>query len=131
MFEIHGWVNLSVFAKDESALEKIGSLNDFLKKTKNDDIKKGLQLINGCYVFYIARLFNHRTQAQLIIKLIYEIPKIFPTSYGLVYYRDDEDKSLVNKFEVIVIEQGKIIKQKDSYLSPCVPIIEDYDEDFI
>jgi hypothetical protein len=52
-----------------------------------------------------------------------------PGSYGLLYVHDDEDiqdeEDNSNTFVVWKITRGKLTQEKDNYLSPCIPVIED------
>ncbi|NOU92933.1 hypothetical protein GC093_06750 [Paenibacillus sp. LMG 31456] len=51
-------------------------------------------------------------------------------SYGLLYTQDDEDVEDNNKFVVWKLTRGILTREKDSFLSPYIPVVEDeYDPD--
>jgi hypothetical protein len=45
-------------------------------------------------------------------------------SYGVLYVRDDEDKHFDNEMQVWSMVRGKTQKQRDGFLSPCMPLLE-------
>ena len=44
----------------------------------------------------------------------------------MFYMHDDEDRTgMENEFQVFVIARGKIRREKDPFLSPFIPAVED------
>ena len=57
--------------------------------------------------------------------MLKSIGKYAPGSYGILYVHNDEDiEGLSNEFQVWRLVRGNLEKQKDYYLSPCVPVIK-------
>ncbi|KRF32213.1 hypothetical protein ASG93_04815 [Paenibacillus sp. Soil787] len=52
-----------------------------------------------------------------------------PGSYGLLYVHNDEDfkgeDDNSNNFIVWKLARGKLTQEKDNYLSPYIPVVED------
>lgn len=82
-----------------------------------------VRFANGQLHFWIAGYHNHREGA--IISTFEEIGRVAPDSYGILYIRDDEDLQHENEWIVLVMTHGVVSVRPDSYLSPCVPVIED------
>ena len=136
MYEYHGWITVrttyentdEVDETEERLWENINGILD--SKIKSISWMPGLtdlRYINGnCYIT-LAGYTNHRGPDSKEINNLYKfIAEIAPGSYGVLYEQDDEDiEGFNNKFKVKVLKRGKFINAEDTFLSPCVPEIED------
>ncbi|MCO5968955.1 Imm7 family immunity protein [Actinoallomurus soli] len=65
-------------------------------------------------------------EGQAVIDTFRRVGEVAPGSYGVLYLRDDEDPTgKANESQVLVMRHGLVSQQSDSFLSPCVPMIED------
>ena len=67
---------------------------------------------------HISCFINHRgSVGQPVIDTFERVGEIAPGSYGLMYFRDDEDPGgRFNEFQVIVMRRGKTFTAADSFL---------------
>lgn len=131
MVEYYGWINLSdsTYESDNEEMYIIlNKLYSYISKYKLDDTSGFINLhkVNGSHQLLFTGNTNHLSQDVIDIFNFYEyIAEIAVGSYGLLHIRNDESKDAFNEFEVFVLARGKIKKEKDPFLSPCMPVIED------
>lgn len=130
MFEIHGWCNVSESFReeddDEELKRKIVADLSTLVRDINGSFAVDLKWKNGNAMLWAHGISNHRSQdCEEILDLFHEIPKRAIGSYGLLYVWDDEDWENDNRFRVWKIAKGRIIEAEDSFLSPCIPTIDE------
>jgi len=130
MIEFHGWLTL----RESPAEIDSGELPALVRKFEDTIAKEdfGFEImqryINGSCQLWISGNANHKgPDFDRLIEIINDISNSATGSYGLIYLWDDEDSVFNNEFQVFVIKRGIIRREKDHYLSPCVPIIEDKD----
>lgn len=130
LFDFHGWITIqeSTSEVDEGNLESIvQDLKEHIAGLEWNQSMLQLHAVNGSYRIIIDGLTNRKSkEAHDIIELLEQIGKVAPGSYGLIHLRDDENlQGLDNEFKVLVLARGKVNVKKDTFLSPCIPIIED------
>ncbi|GKX59194.1 immunity 7 family protein [Leminorella grimontii] len=135
MIEYYGWISLSdsTYESDDNkmglVLDKLSSY--ILEKKINSDpgfIK--LHRVNGSNQLLVSGNTNHLSQDVIDVCEFYDyVASISKGSYGLLYVRNDESFDASNEFEVFVLARGKVRKEKDHFLSPCIPVIEDEDNE--
>ncbi|MCX8583315.1 MULTISPECIES: Imm7 family immunity protein [unclassified Gilliamella] len=134
MVEYYGWINLrdSTYESDDKEMNIVLSkLYSYISQYKLNDTSGlvNLHKVNGSYQLLVTGNTNHLSQDIIDIFNLYEfIAEIAKGSYGLLYIRNDESEDAFNEFEVFVLARGKIKKEKDPFLSPCIPVIEDDEE---
>jgi hypothetical protein len=140
MIELHAWARIwesyeadnegdkMHFIKQELQ-ERIANLN---WKDNTSSMAFRLGGLNGELYLCITAAPSHRRQdIEEVFDLYNLIAKIAPGSYGLVYMHDDEDKNgMDNAFRVFVLTRGVLREEKDPFLSPYFPTLEDYDIDW-
>lgn len=97
------------------------------------DWHKGLawaevQALNGLYYLFVAGNRNHRGRTgKELDDLLAFVAAEAPGSYGLLYWRDDEDDPPAgpNNYQVTVMARGSLTLRLDPFLSPTVPTVED------
>lgn len=136
MIEYQGWVVIreSYNEVNESSelLDKIwDELKGIVNKINKERLAEicNLQVINGDYKLSILGLDNHKSSSwEEIVDLLKWLAKFAVGSYGLLYFYDDEDKNgLDNQFQVLVLKKGKVSIEKDNFLSPYIPEVEESD----
>lgn len=132
MYEFHGWATIQESPSDSDA----GGLHGIVERIRSEIAEMGwtvgllqLQAANGTYFVTVGSFANRKAQeADETMRLFELIGQLAPGSYGLLYVRDDEDTNgHDNEFQVYVLARGKVTRQQDSFLSPCIPVIEDED----
>jgi len=127
MFEFHGWVSISESTceqeDDDEALKKcLATIKSTLDEIDDSFSKVDLVEINGCNFLTMHGFRNH---TQLWVYELFEYAGFAAKgSYGVLYVRDDEDVHFDNEMQVWSMVRGKIQKQKDGFLSPCIPLLE-------
>lgn len=130
MIETHGWISIALSTDGESEdnlLDAIRPLISMIATISSEQNMVDIRPVNGRYFINILNHPNHKGEDfDNIMMLINYIASTYKGSYGIVYIRDDEN-ALGNDNEFIVYKliRGKIYIEKDFYLSPCNPIIED------
>lgn len=130
MFEFHGWATIheSTTEVDEGNLEFIvRSIQEFISGMNWNVGLLKIYSVNGIYHLSVSGFLNRKTsEVEEIIKLYQFIADQAPGSFGLLYTRDDEDaEGYDNEFKVFVLARGSVRQNKDVYLSPFVPTVED------
>ncbi|MDJ0746015.1 MAG: Imm7 family immunity protein [Xenococcaceae cyanobacterium MO_167.B27] len=141
MFEAFGWVivstSLEIFTED-TPLEKLDELDDQVNRENNQLWKnlrqwlatheniwfkwqfyENLNNIQGVLQFSYAR--NHKS--LLVWELLTWIAQNGTSSYGIVYFHDDES-NYSNEYKVLRIVRGKVEEFNDPFLSPIIPVIK-------
>lgn len=130
MFEYHGWLNLQRSAGEDGDDFKPSTELPLVRElTGGLSVGPGLvdiRVVNGELHFSTSGFTNHRWQQ--VIDTFHALGKALPGSYGLLYVRDDEDPAgRTNEFQIFVMRRGEVTLQSDTFLSPCIPTIEDED----
>ena len=131
MVELHGWALIREnFTVDNEDLNLDYLINRLTQEIENLDADKNflrISICNGESVLTVNKFTNHfSADIKGILHLFKLVATIAPGSYGLLYLRDDEDKAgFSNDFQVFVLSKGRFKQQKDPFLSPCIPMIED------
>lgn len=130
MFEFHGWATIqeSTSEVDNGGLEDIiRKLKIFVDKLNWNSGMIDIRAINGSYNLSVSGYTNHKShESEDIINLYKYLGEIAPGSYGLLYVKDDEDiNGFNNEFIVYVLVRGKVNQNKDKFLSPFIPMVED------
>ena len=131
MVELHGWAllreNFTADCEDENLERIIAALNYEIAELGIDESLLRISYSNGASVLTVTRFTNHFSDdLRGIIDLFRWLAKEAPGSYGLVYLYDDENKTgFNNDFQVFVLSRGTLRLQKDPFLSPYIPTVED------
>jgi len=130
MIEINGWISIHITTDGEDNSEKyrnaIEKIDGIVQPLKGFNQFFKIEALNGFYTLFIGLNHNHDNgYNDLILNLSNKVCNIAPGSYGILYIRNDEDKSNFNKFKVLKIAKGKVTIEEDRYISPCNPVIED------
>ncbi|GAM51078.1 hypothetical protein NS07_v2contig00200-0009 [Nocardia seriolae] len=132
MFEYHGWVTVQSSAGDEEESARDRAHQAAEQELRNLSSAPGLadiRTVNGMSFVHISGFSNRRAgSGDLAIDTFRNIGKVAPGSYGLLYFRDDEDRGgRNNEFQVLAMRRGEVVEQHDTLLSLCIPVIEDAD----
>jgi Immunity protein 7 len=131
MFQYHGW--LVVWAaphETDTEYRDTHAAADYLRgvldEVADEPGLRDLRWVNGMAQCHFGGFSNHRNSTfdDLLVG-VHGVAKRAPGSYGLVYYRDDEDPKHHDEFRVLVIRRGQLAEEADPFLSPTVPVIED------
>ena len=131
MYEVHGWFGLaeSVEVGDAGGLSvAVRDLGHMLRENEWMNLSISIVPLNGQYFLNITGAFNRRRAEAIFIDDVLEyVRERLPGSWGLLYERDDEsaEPDVKNVFRVKVLARGRLTRQIDPFLSPCVPTIED------
>jgi hypothetical protein len=129
MYEFHGWIVLRYHTHDTNELLQDEACNKFTKYLEEVDVGNipSIQRRNGLDTWAISGLHNHFS--NYVLEIFRWVAENLPGSYGLLYVHDDEDiqdeEDNSNTIVVWKISRGKLTQEKDNYLSPCIPVIED------
>ena len=132
MIELHGWLIIHAKYKDvcwSDDLNRMVVMKLQEEIQKSEFFKPEIKAQNGDYFMEFSIYANRINKEVLEAYELYEkIGKIAEGSYGLIYLYDDEAvDGKENMFQVFVLARGEVKKEKDSYLSPIIPIIADAD----
>lgn len=131
MFEFHGWFVIKETLEDrfeDNTTQIISDLRSLLNPLEWASGAFDLKPFNGMYCLNITGHANRpRRYHQDIDQLLNFLAQKTPGSYGLLYWRDDEDDSSPGRtnFHVRVLARGTIVDRFDPFLSPAVPTIEE------
>lgn len=130
MYEFHGWAVIRETPQviDEENIDDIAKMiEEYIDNLNWESGILKIFAVNGEYQIIVSGVSNHKTQESEELLGVYKyIAKIAPGSYGLLYVKDDEDtKGLDNEFIVYTLVRGNLSIQKDMFLSPFIPIVED------
>ncbi len=132
MFELHCWITIRETAQakqnEEENLDAI--LYEIKKRIQSLNWNKlQIKVRNGEH-YIETSLFSNRkaSDATELLEFFSFVAKIACGSYGMIYILDDEDiNGKNNEFQVYSISRGVLHKQKDTFLSPFIPTVEDAD----
>lgn len=141
MFEAFGWVIVSTSVEiftDDTPIEKLDELDDIVNKeniqlwqrlrqwlAENEgtlfkwQFYEHLNNIEGVLQFSYSR--NHKS--ELVYELLTWIAKNGTSSYGIVYFNDDESNDF-NEYKILRVARGRVEEFKDPFLSPIVPTLK-------
>ncbi|MEZ4294111.1 MAG: Imm7 family immunity protein [Polyangiaceae bacterium] len=126
---MHGWavVSASTYEDDDSTMAGIVTrVRERVMELSSGNPDVRLFYVNGaCHLTMTARPNHYGPAVQEVLDFWAWLGGVAPGSYGLMYVRDDEDPARSNEFVVHVLRRGKSATEADSFLSPCVPVIED------
>ncbi len=136
MVEIHGWITLHYSDYHSVDAEQ----NDFVCRFKQfiikrckwvlDDQISSLTSRNGLDCFALNVQHNHPGTPFYPLDIFTWTAENSTGSYGMLYVYDDESKDHNTEFQVFVLKRGKLVKEKDHFLSPYFEEVEkEYDEE--
>lgn len=129
MYEFHGWAVIRETPQviDEENIDDIAKMiEEYIDNLNWESGIFKIFAVNGEYQIIVSGVSNHKTKESELLGVYKYIAKIAPGSYGLLYVKDDEDtKGLDNEFIVYTLVRGNLSIQKDTFLSPFIPIVED------
>lgn len=129
MFSFHVWIVLretTVEADTGSLTRRIQQLELMVQSSLPDVVPKSrVHAVNVERVLQFSGSHNHRGDVhQRLESVLNGVAVDLPGSYGLAYCYDDEDPA-GDGFNVIVIARGSLRNERDEFLSPVIPRIED------
>jgi hypothetical protein len=131
MHEFHAWIELNESAQesDLGQLEdKVTELHELVADSRWHDAVFEIRSLNGGHFFTATGLINRRrAEGERLDLFLDVIARRLPGSHGLVYERDDEMPAPY-AYRVKVMARGQITEHPDPFLSPCNPVIEDYED---
>ncbi len=137
LFEFHGWASVWVSSNpddidtqtDADVKAVLDVLRERIRKIEASNVVHDLRYQNGLPFLWTSGFTNHRdSRIDDLFALFTLIAEVAPGSYGLLHYRDDEDrdgKGIANDFRVLVLKKGSLTDERDPFLSPFVPDVED------
>ena len=139
MYSYTLWVNLAETPEeidDGNLAVKIDQLRELIEVEMPRLSVEAINPANYLWIFQCSAAHNRRLDRhERLLNVINWINEHLPGSYGLVYWRDDEDHDKNNKliyspihanmFRVLVIARGTVTERLDPFLSPIVPTAED------
>jgi len=131
MVELHGWAlireNFTVDNEDIHLEQIVNNLTQEIEKFGMDETLLRISFSNGEATLTVTKFTNHFSDdIKRIVDLFKRIAIVAPGSYGLLYLRNDEDTAgFCNAFQVFVLAKGTLKLQKDPFLSPYIPTVED------
>ena len=132
MFELHCWITIrETYEVKENEEENIDVILYEIER-KIQELKWNKPQIKVCNVeWYIETSIFSNRKTEKAIELLEFFDFVARTaygSYGVIYILDDEDlNGKNNEFQVYSISRGILHEQKDTFLSPFIPIVEDAD----
>ncbi|SFT13442.1 Imm7 family immunity protein [Paenibacillus sp. BC26] len=128
MYEHHGWIVLRYHTQDTNEFLQGESYSKFKKYLEEVDVGKlsNVKRQNGQDSWTISGLDKH--YSDHVLDIFNWVAENLPGSYGLLYVHDDEDfefEDKSNAFVVWKLARGKLTQEKDHFLSPYIPIVED------
>jgi len=129
MFQFHGWSVLRYHTHDNDSEIQEQKLKQLITIISEHDPEKlvSIRRRNGMDSLFISGMHNHRNDN--ITEIFKQIGIVMPGSYGILYIQDDEDINEQydnsNCFIVWKLIRGHLIEDKDLFLSPFVPTVED------
>lgn len=131
MVELHGWVtireNFTASDEEDCINQIVCGMNRKAEEMGIDRASLQISYSNGEPYATVTRYTNHFSEdIKQIIRFFRYIASVAPGSYGLLYLHDDEDQDgYDNAFQVYVLSKGSLVLQKDLFLSPYIPVVED------
>ena len=129
MYEFHGWCALAESTSNRAWSDvEIDEIRLFVDGLKWANGFCDLRAFNGEYFLHFGGFQNRpRQEAKDLTELFALIGEVAPGSYGLLYWRDDEDPTPPGRdqWRVRTLAKGKTEDRFDPFLSPSVPVIEE------
>lgn len=129
MIEYHGWItiNQSVDGENEDRIQQIVfEVLELFKKHTIENESYQYSESNGLYFIHFSGSHNHNgDQLNKLRDLLKEVGCNAPGSYGILFFKDDENKEYNNEFQIFKLLRGEVKFERDKYLSPCNPLIEE------
>ncbi len=131
MFEFHGWISVQIDDSDDADASVLATRADAAAAAIRDllpEYEDGFSLFelrqtgNELLMLIAHGLRNHRQENAIL--LFTRVGSLFPCSYGLLYYHDDEHPTEWNDFRVLRVARGIVSTHPDAFLSPAIPTIE-------
>lgn len=128
MFEFHGWLSVQIDDSDDADTSVLATRSDAAASTIRDllpQYEDGFshfdlrQSGNGLLTLTAHGLRNHRRDEA--ISLFTRVGSLFPCSYGLLYYHDEEDPTDSKSFRVLRVALGVASTHPDPFLSSVIP----------
>lgn len=128
MLELHGWITFRETYKgvEDCQFEQI--MKDILRKCESLEYHQlKPRAMDGEWYLETTLFANHHNpEVEELFEFLAYAASRAPGSYGVFYMHDDEDRTgRENEFQVFVIARGKIRREKDPFLSPFIPAVED------
>ncbi len=136
MYQFHGWCTLRELGDEQDGDRQqlaLDHVREFVESLKWANGFCELRPFNGMYFIHFGGFQNRpRQEASDLKKLFALIAREVTGSYGLMYWRDDEDLTPPGRdnWHVVVLARGIVIERFDPFLSPSVPFIEDDPSEF-
>ena len=114
MYTYHIWIVLSESTEESDcgSLEKESAdLQQLVQQSLNCKPANCIQNVNYSKVFQCSGSANHRGEDHnTLMTVLRHIARTLPGSYGLVYWRDDEDPGIdsFDGYRVIVMARGHL-----------------------
>jgi len=126
VFQLNGWAEILTTTTGDEDLsrlaELISRLNERIAALGLADRAEVLGR-GGSYVLRMALVQNReRGDLDRCRELLTELGQTAPGTYGVFYYRDDEQSG---SFARLVLRRGQLEQETDDLFSPSVPTIED------
>jgi hypothetical protein len=131
LYEYHGWIVVSSDPYDPPLAQEAAAIKVVEEIVSSPDWPNGfieMRHFNGKSTVVLGGLENRPGRVLGELKLVLRsIVAAAPGSYGLIYWRADEDESPPgpNEFHVLAVAKGKVLERFDPFLSPANPTIED------
>ncbi|NEW55965.1 hypothetical protein GV794_09910 [Nocardia cyriacigeorgica] len=130
LFEYHAWLTVQYSAGDETGSQNrdaFRAAEELCEPLRSGSGLVDVRRVNGEGQVHLGGFLNRRTgQGQEVIDTFARIGRVAAGSYGVLYFRDDEDSTgYANAFQILVMRRGMVSSIRDEGLSPCIPAIED------
>lgn len=129
MIEINGWITLLIGGDEDNNLEAtqiaVNKVKGLIQNQNDLNQMFRVENLNGMNTLFLGICHNHNLgYSDLVLKLVNDITQIANGSYGMIYYRDQDNLSSYDKFFIVKVAKGKVTVEEDKLLSPCSKIIE-------
>lgn len=130
MFELHCWITIrETYEVKENEEENIDVILYEIER-KIQELKWNkpqIKVCNGEWYIETSIFSNRKTEKAIELLEFFDfVARTAYGSYGVIYILDDEDlNGKNNEFQVYSISRGTLHEQKDTFLSPFIPTVED------
>jgi hypothetical protein len=135
MVEVHGWITLrysDYHSVDAEQDDYVYRFKQFILKHCDwvlDEQLGSLTRRNGLDCFVLNVQHNHPGAPFYPLDIFTWAAENSTASYGILYFYDEGNEAYQNEFQVFVLKRGKLMKEKDHFLSPYFEEVEkEYDE---
>ena len=134
MIEYYGWCTISESTCEaEDCDETLNAIARTVEE-KSQDLAQfntfaKFRWLNGRPRLVVFGAHNHKGPHWVsVLDLFGWIAQNAVGSYGLLYYLDDEADIAADsdRFQVLVLRRGSLIREPDRFLSPIDPMLEDF-----